>query len=233
MRRLLALICLLVWTTGVQAACRQALVLALDVSSSVDEAEYILQMQGLAGALRDPDVQAYLLSQPQAPVSIAVFEWGGHFDQTLIIPWRSITAAADLDAIAASLAARIRSGPIQPTSIGGALAYAGRLLEKGPSCWQQTIDVSGDGKNNDGIRPRRAKQAAIFQGIIVNGLVIGEDTPDAETEIGELVAYYQAEVIHGPTAFTETALGFADYGRAMKRKLLRELSLAVAARQRP
>lgn len=233
MIRFLALVSLLAWPGLAGAACRQALVLALDVSSSVDEAEYVLQMQGLAAALRDPDVQAYLLAQPEAPVSIAVFEWGGHFDQTLIIPWRSITSAADLDVIAATLGGRIRSGPIQPTSIGGALAYAGRLLETGPVCWQQIVDVSGDGKNNDGIRPKRGKQAPIYQTTIVNGLVIGDDTPAAQVGIGELVAYYQAEVIHGPAAFTETALGFADYGRAMKRKLLRELSMAVAANTRP
>jgi hypothetical protein len=222
-------LCLL--ASHAQAACRQALIFALDVSSSVDQAEYALQMRGLAGALLDVDVQALLLSQPSAPISLSVFEWSGRFDQRLVLDWRSIEDRADLLAIAAVLAAQKRPETTRPTAIGHALKYAGQRLQQS-KCWQLTVDISGDGKNNDGFRPGVGKQATIFDLITVNGLVIGTDAPSpdrvVENEIGELTSYFRHEIIHGPEAFIETALGFQDFEAAMKRKLLRELSIAVA-----
>ena len=213
-------------------ACRQALVLALDVSSSVDAQEYALQMQGLAGALLDGEVQALLLAQPSAPIVLSVFEWSGRFDQRLIVSQARLETQADLVRIATRLANQTRPPNTRPTAIGHALQFAGQLLATGPECWQMTIDISGDGKNNDGFAPGLGKQAAIFATTTVNGLVIGTDAPSpdriVENEIGELTSYFRHVVIHGPEAFIETALGFEDFEAAMFRKLLRELSIAVA-----
>jgi uncharacterized protein DUF1194 len=215
------------------AACRQALVFALDVSSSVDAQEYALQMQGLAGALLDPEVQALLLSQPSAPIDISVFEWSGRFDQRLVIDWTSINSAANLASIAAILSTQTRPDTTQPTAIGTALKYAGQMLAQRQDCWRLTVDISGDGKNNDGFKPKIAKQAPLFDRITVNGLVIGADDVSGdrimENEIADLSTYFSSVVIHGPDAFIETALGFQDFQAAMKRKLLREAELMLAS----
>lgn len=230
MKPLLLAFCLL--AGHAQASCRQALVMALDVSSSVDAQEYALQMQGLAGALLDPQVQALLLAQPSAPVVLSVFEWSGRFDQRLIVDKIRLSSLKDLQQIATQLTRQTRPQNTRPTAIGHALKYAGQLLANGPACWQMTIDISGDGKNNDGFAPNLGKQAAIFQQITVNALVIGTDVQNGEriidNEIAELSSYFRHLVLHGPNAFIETALGFQAYEAAMKRKLLRELSIAVA-----
>lgn len=217
-----------------QAGCRQALVLALDVSSSVDDAEYSLQMQGLAGVLSDPEVQDVLLADPRNPVTLAIFEWAGRDDQRLTVGWTQLRSKADLAAISAVLMRQNRRGGTRSTAIGRALAYAGDLLEQVPDCWRHTVDISADGKNNDGYRPKIGKQAAVFQHVVVNGLVIGkafENTSEiAGNVIAELTAYFNQEILHGPDAFIETALGFSDFARAMKKKILRETSMAIATR---
>ena len=239
MRAMLALFAALLATPlAAQSPCRQALVMALDVSSSVDEREYALQMQGLAGALSDPEVAALLLANPAAPVALAIFEWSDRFNQRLILDWTFLRSQDDLARIAARLAAQARPATISPTAIGHALAFAGQMLESGPDCWRRTVDISGDGKNNTGFRPSLARQAPIFERTTVNALVIGSDEmlPSdriLEDDIARLSAYFRAEVIHGPDAFIETAIGFQDFQAAMKRKLLRELDMVVAGISRP
>lgn len=232
MRALLILLLTCLPWGAPQAACRQALVLALDVSSSVDPDEYRLQMQGLAGVLQDPDVQGVLLADPSAPVMLAVFEWAGRTDQKLVVPWIRLKSRTDLDRVSALLSTLRRGGGTRPTALGHALAYAGRLMEEVPDCWQKVVDVSGDGKNNDGFRPKAGKRGRVFDQITVNGLVIGKAFESnhqiAGNEIAALIAYYHQEVLHGPDAFLETALGFRDFARAMKKKILRETSIAVA-----
>lgn len=235
MRRAAAALALLAMsTTPAEAACRQALVMALDVSSSVDEEEYRLQLDGMAGALTDPEVKALLLAGVEAPVMLAVFEWAGQADQRMLLDWTPLDSDGALLAVAGRLAASDRREGTRPTAIGAALAYAGNLLAQGPECWQRTIDISGDGKNNDGPPPASGRNAAIFARITVNGIVIGDDSGSGGQEapggdVGELSSYFHARVIHGPDAFVETALGYADFGAAMKRKLLRELAVAVAS----
>ncbi len=202
-----------------QAACRQALVLALDVSGSVDAAEYRLQLDGVAGALRDAQVRAALLSNPDAPVSLAVMEWSGAAFQRVILPWTSLVDGPAIEAAAARVAATRRRAAPQATGIGAALRRSAALLADGPACWRRTIDVSGDGKNNDWPEPDVVRDGGTLGGVTVNALVIATGDTAAE-----LSAYFQAEVLHGPDAFVEVALGYADYARAMKRKLLREVA---------
>jgi len=212
--------------TQSDAACRQALALGLDVSGSVDEAEYRLQLNGLATALTSDAVVLALIADGAAPVRVLVFEWSGADDPALILPW---TEMGDADAIAdAALTLRAhRRGPKSPTTaLGAAIETGFSYLAEQPSCWRHTLDISGDGPSNTGPRPQDVPRPATT---IVNGLVIGADDPNIgdqrQSDIKELSSYYTAYVISGPGAFVETASGFSNYAAAMERKLLRELQV--------
>lgn len=227
-----ALLALFLTSTAVQAAadrtCRQALAMGLDVSGSVDAGEYRLQLGGLAQALNSVPVRAALLEQTNAPVDLLIYEWSGPQDQLTLLPWTSITDAATLDAVIAQLNTVERRGEATPgTALGVAMLHGARQLAQRSYCWRRTLDISGDGKSNLGPRPRTVKPRLEAQGITVNALVIGADDPASgdirQGEIAQLSAYFQAEVILGPNAFIEVALGFEGYADAMQRKLLREL----------
>ncbi|MEJ6402479.1 DUF1194 domain-containing protein [Yoonia sp. 2307UL14-13] len=216
------------------AACRQALALGLDVSGSVDGHEYRLQLDGLATALSSPKVQEALLAQPDAPVRITVYEWSGPRDQNVILPWLTINDINDLNTAIGALTAHRRQPAAPTTAIGAALLAGFALLREQGTCWRRTLDISGDGPANTGPRPQDIDPARQPRGVIVNGLVVGSGdliTGDNRfADIKELSSYYRRNVIRGPGAFVETALGFEDYAAAMERKLLRELrSLAIGA----
>jgi len=202
-------------------ACRLALVLALDTSSSVDPAEDRLQRQGLAAALLAPEVRAALFAVP-APVALHAFEWSGAEEQVTLLDWTLIETEADLAAAAATLGGSVRGRSDLPTALGSALGHAAVTLRQGPDCLLRKIDVSGDGPNNHRFPPASAYAAFDFSDITVNGLVI----LGAGSEI-DVVDYYAREVLHGPGAFLETADGYDDFARAMRRKLERELRPAV------
>lgn len=199
------------------AQCRLALVLALDVSSSVDAREDALQRTGLAAALRAPDVQAAILSQPGFPVALHVFEWSGRYQQSTLLGWRFLRSPADIDAAAAAIAESPRAHANFPTALGYALGHAATMLAQAPRCERQTVDVSGDGRNNAGFGPQTAYRHFPFAEVTVNGLAIGNAA-------GGLAQYYRDRVIRGPRAFVETAADFEDFERAMERKLIRETS---------
>lgn len=205
-----------VLAAGPAQACRLALALALDVSSSVDSEEYALQTEGLAAALEDPEVMEAILL-PGGPVAIAIFEWSGREQQALVSDWRVLDSPADVAALAAAVRGARRSHSEYPTALGHALAYAAELFKSAPPCANRTIDVSGDGANNDGYEPYHAYRAFDFEGVTVNALVVGGPRRPA------LIRYFQTLVIRGELAFTEVADGYADFGRAMHRKLLREI----------
>lgn len=197
------------------AACRLALVLALDVSSSVDPHEDRLQRRGLAAALMAPDVQAAILSDPGYPVALHVFEWSGRYQQSMLLDWQVLRSADDIADAAARLGGSARAYANFPTALGYALGHASAQLARAPACDRKTIDVSGDGRNNAGFGPQTAYRHFDFADVTVNGLAIGgmqDRLPD----------YYRTEVIHGPGAFVEIASGFDDFQRAMERKLIRE-----------
>jgi len=224
--------------TAAGADCRQALILALDVSGSVDDREYRLQLDGVATALDDGRVRGALLSMPETPVSLLVFEWSSGRFQRDIVPWTSLTGTAAIDRVIAVLAGIERIPAPQSTGLGAALEHAERRLAEAPGCWTRTVDISGDGKNNDWPAPRDVYGRGALPGATVNALVIGQDDArgddDRQTNIPELMAYFRAEVIHGPDAFVEAALGYEDFAAAMTRKLLRELQgMAVGALEAP
>ena len=227
MKPILLAVWLAVAPTATYAACRLALALALDVSGSVSGDEYRLQMSGLAEALGDPDVEAALFAIPDAPVALAVYEWSSSRYQQLVQDWTVIENRAVLDGIRKRLATWPRSTAPQATGLGAALEFGKGLLDRAPSCWTRTLDVSGDGKNNDWPDPRVLRRNGTLVGIRINGLVVARDgggeSGQPPIEASELSAYFHARVIQGPDAFVEVALGFEDYSAAMRRKLLREL----------
>ncbi|GHF73529.1 DUF1194 domain-containing protein [Seohaeicola zhoushanensis] len=235
-RALIAALLLAAPVAAQEAPCRQALALGLDVSGSVDSAEYALQLRGLANALRHPEVVAALLAEPSAPVEIAVYVWSGPGYQRLIADWVRITGPADIVALAGQVLAAARHSAPPETALGRTMAFGAALLGQRQGCWKRTLDISGDGKNNAGPRPEAVRATLAGEGITINGLVIGSDARRGGdmryVEIGELAAYFQAYVILGPDAFVETALGYANYEAAMVRKLKRELEgLALSALQ--
>ncbi|MGQ0564796.1 MAG: DUF1194 domain-containing protein [Gemmobacter sp.] len=197
-------------------ACRLALLLALDVSRSIDAGDYRIQRDGLLDALADPAIRAALL-RPGAPVALAIYEWSGTEHQEVIVDWSVIATGADLAAVEAVVAARTVPPQRRATALGAALAFGRAMIDRAPRCAETVLDVSGDGRNNMGPPPATAYEGSDWGGIRVNGLAIGEHERD-------LVAYYGAEVIRGPGAFVEDAPRQRDFPRAIRRKLLRELT---------
>lgn len=206
--------------------CRLALVLALDVSSSVDEMEYDLQRVGLAAALGAPEVRHAILSGGAGAVALSAYEWSGRYKQKVLLDWTLLQAEADIDRAVDALAGSERSESEFPTAMGYGIGYAARMLSRAPVCGRRVIDVSGDGVNNDGFGPRTAYRHFPLADVTVNGLVIlGHDA--------EVLGFYRNEVIRGRNAFLETADGFDDFRNAMTRKLYREINDIMLGRAIP
>ena len=219
--------CLWAAAAGAQpaAACRLALVLALDVSSSVDAAEYDLQRKGLAAALDAPDVRHALLRGGTGAVALTVFEWSGFDQQTTQLDWTMLRDAAAIDRAVASLAGMTRSETEFPTAIGAALGHAAGMLRRGPACARGVIDLSGDGINNYRFGPGAAYRHFPLAGVTVNGLVVRGDDP-------AVPAYFAREVLYGPGAFLVVADGYKGFRKAMTRKLYREVNDIVLGQWR-
>ncbi|PWK61008.1 DUF1194 domain-containing protein [Roseicyclus mahoneyensis] len=202
-----------------QEQCRLALLLGVDVSASVDAGEYRQQLDGIASALIAPEIVEAFVNGP-GPVALSIYEWSGRFQQDLIVDWTLITSEEDLTRIAERLARQTRRHEDFPTALGYALGYAAERFAVAPPCLFQTLDISGDGINNDGFGPAEAYAHFPFVGITVNGLAIGGAARGIEE-------YYLSEVIRGPGAFVEYADSHDDFARAMRRKLERELGVMI------
>lgn len=209
------------------AGCRLALVLAMDVSNSVNATEDALQRSGLAAALASDVVQQAVFATDQH-VAIAAFEWSGRHHQQVMLNWTVLDEPADLFAAAQGIADSRRGQIDFPTAMGHALTFGARMFETAPPCLFQTIDVAGDGRSNTGYDPQIAFADPRFDRITVNGLVVR--VLDLGMDLG-VPAWYETHVKHGPGAFIEVAQGFGDYERAMTRKLQRELAPAVLGGQ--
>jgi Ca-activated chloride channel homolog len=217
----IAALALALWALAAPArACSLALVLALDISSSVNGREYAIQLGGLAAALRDPQIRAAVADH--APVWVSVFEWSGRDQQDDITGWVRLEGPADMDALAARLDAHRRSYDVFSTAIGSALVHAlDRFASQPEPCNRRVIDISGDGASNEGPPPRALHPRADALGVTINALVIKGAFPDPE-------AYYLNQVIHGPGAFMMVARnGFDDYPGLIRGKLLREIAPVV------
>lgn len=202
--------------------CKAALVFALDMSKSVDREERGLQATGVATALLSPDVQAAILSPEGAGIMAAAFLWGGGLEQELIADWTRLDSPAAIDVFAGQIVRRGTFGRGRATAVGEALRYGAYLHGRNPvQCGPKIIDVSGDGVNNNGRRPAFFREGRALEGLQINGLVIRGADPDP-------LPYYIENVIQGPGSFVIDVDGYEDYGAAMERKLLRELTPAVS-----
>jgi len=210
MRRLIPLVLALMPTAA--QPCDLALVLAVDVSGSVDQNEYRVQMDGLALALRDSIVADALVDQQAA---VTLIQWSGSSRQEQSVPWTRIFSHDDVDALALAITDAPRRWRNYSTAIGEALILSIDSFEAGPRCDRKVIDVSGDGLSNEGVEPDTLRSTLRAGGIVVNALAI-------ETDDTDLTAYFYENLIIGEGAFVITANGFEDYPEQIKRKLQRE-----------
>jgi Protein of unknown function (DUF1194) len=194
-----------------------ALVLALDVSGSVDEDEFDLQRQGLAKAFLNPAIIAAIRSGANKRIAVTVVQWAGFGHQHVSLPWTVIGDTGSASRFAARLAVMRRRYPGGVTHLTGVMEFATRLVLAAPFVAErQVIDISGDGENNVEKEPDEARNAAVRAGVTVNGLAIVNANAD-------LLAYYRARVIGGPGAFVVSATDYDDFPRAILLKLLREI----------
>lgn len=219
-----ALISALGLTLGAPAwACDIALVLAVDVSGSVDNEEFRIQMDGLAEGMRDPAVADALLT---AEAAITVLQWTGATRQAVSVPWTQVKTEADLEQLATQIEAVNRKWRNYSTAIGEALEFSRAHFSDGPLCERRVIDISGDGSSNEGPPPNDLRAQFDAEGITVNALVIEGAEPD-------LTVYFRENVIVGPGAFVITANSYDEYPARMRMKLLREISKPIARQVLP
>jgi Protein of unknown function (DUF1194) len=201
------------------------LVLAVDVSRSMDVDEQRLQRDGYFAAFRHPDVLQAIADGALGRIAVSYVEWAGPGYNRIVGPWTVIASPADAEKFAAKLAAASFSHETG-TSISSGLAFAAYLLEEsGFNSVRQAIDVSGDGPNNAGMRVVPARDAVVSRGITINGLPIilktGSFSPFNIANLGE---YYRECVIGGPGAFMVTVADVTEFERAIRQKLVLEIS---------
>ncbi|NUB43552.1 DUF1194 domain-containing protein [Fertoebacter nigrum] len=196
-------------------ACETALLLAIDVSGSIDAGEYALQVQGLAAALEDAAVAEVLV---QGQVALAVVQWSGVGAQALVLPWRRMLSGGDVAGMAADARALPRAFAASDTAVGEAVSFAAAQFAAVPDCARRIIDISGDGPENAGFTVGRARQAAQAAGITINAIAIEDMGLSAP-----ISAFYRRHVITRD-GFVMIARGLGDYPRAIREKLLRELA---------
>jgi hypothetical protein len=215
------------------------LVLAADVSGSMDENELLLQQDGYRVALVDPAVLAAVASGPHGGIGVAYVEWAGPGFQELTLPWTRIAGRADAEAWGAQL---VTPNPTMSlvTLMGGSDFYSNTSISRGiafcaltmaQAPWKasrRVIDISGDGvDNSEGTAlVEAARDRAVLEGITINGLVIEGDR-EVRAVLGpgaRLADYYRAHVVGGPSAFVIEADGFNAFAGAVRRKLLREVA---------
>lgn len=206
------------------------LVLAVDVSRSIDEDEQALQREGYVNALAHPEVVAAIASGVHGRIAVSYVEWAGASSQAVILPWRVIDGRDTALAAAADLAQASGTLMRRGTSISGALLFSAGLFEgNGFEGFRRTIDISGDGPNNTGSPVTGARAAALTQGITINGLPVilrrGGFGGLPEPEL--LDAYYRDCVIGGPGAFTIPVRAAAQFADAIRRKLVLEIAGAA------
>ena len=213
MRRFTAIIAIFWVVLPVKAkACGMALVLAIDVSGSIDLGEYNFQRRGLADALLDPEIADVLVLHQ---VALSVVQWAGAGEGDLTIPWRRMLSYREVR----DFSTRVRDMPRKwigsNTSVGDAISFSAAQFDRVSDCGRRVIDVSGDGSSNSGpsatIKSREAEEA----GIQINGVAIDI--------VGVSITNFYKRFVVTSDGFVITSRGFSDYPRAIREKLLREL----------
>lgn len=201
------------------------LVLAVDISGSIDEEEARLQREGYVGAILHPEVMAAIKSGMLQRIAVTYVEWAGRYQNTLI-GWSLI----EDETSAMAFAGKLSEAPIFTaawTSISGAIGYALPLFDNnGYSGVRRVIDISGDGPNNEGEPVTLARDRAVAAGVVVNGLPIINDRPSpfGYPPYRDLDRYYVDCVIGGPGAFVVVADTHRDFARAVRKKLVLEIA---------
>jgi len=205
------------------------LVLAADISRSIDEKKFRLQRDGYAAAIVDPRVVRAMQAGASGRIAICYMEWASDQDQRVIVEWTRVGNEGE----AKEVADRIREAPrafMGRTAIGAAIDFSMGLLSRSPfGAPRQIIDVSGDGTNNSGRDVTVARDGAIERGVIINGLVILSEIPLPTNPMhthppGGLTAYYENNVIGGPGAFVLEAQNFESFGQLLIQKLIKEIA---------
>lgn len=202
------------------------LVLAVDVSRSVDAVEQALQFAGYAAAFRDPRLAEGIGGGPLGAIAVCLFTWSDWDMQNLLVPWTRIDGAATAAGFAAAVDAAPRDTYLY-TSISGAIDFAARLFGQRFEGTRQVVDISGDGVNNSGRPLAQSRAAALDRGIILNGLAVLDREPSPSAALAGLPPlddYYRDEVIGGPGSFLMVAEGFEAFETAVRRKIIREIA---------
>jgi Protein of unknown function (DUF1194) len=201
------------------------LVMAVDISLSMDEDEQRLQRDGYAAAFRHPEIIEAIRSGPNGRIAATYVEWAGENFQRTVVPWTMIDGAAT----ALPFAEKLAAAPIEQTyrtSISGALLYAGGLFDGNGYQGRAVIDVSGDGANNQGISVEIARDQAVRRGITINGLplLLKPGSFDGYFEMVNLDDYYEDCVIGGTGAFIVPVRALSEFVPAIRRKLVMEIA---------
>jgi hypothetical protein len=205
------------------------LILAADVSRSVDDVEFNLQRKGYAAALSDPKVLSAIAGGPNHAIAICFVEWSDTLDQKVVVDWTTIRDGEDAAAVGATMLAAPRSFASR-TSISGAIYFSlGQFSSAAPTADRRIIDISGDGTSNAGPPVTEARDQAVEKGLTINGLaIINTQTRPGFTmhtqPPGGLPNYYKENVIGGPGAFLLVVENFDTFADAITRKLVNEIA---------
>jgi hypothetical protein len=211
------------------------LVLAADVSRSMDDAKFQMQRQGYVDALTNPRVIEAIRSGMHRRIAATFIEWGGATSQKVVVDWSMLGDETTARQFADEIAEAPRSFTGR-TSISGAIDFSMARLQRAPyAAERRTIDVSGDGMNNSGRQITHARDEAVAGGATINGLVVFSDpvdpgNPDRTDSREMLASYYRDNVIGGPGAFVMVAESFESFGQALINKLVAEIALVSRPR---
>ena len=194
-------------------ACDTALLLTIDVSNSIDVAEYKLQTDGMADAVLDAEVSDALI---QGQVALAVIQWSGVGRQEVSIPWRQIRTLSDVQDFAVDARLMPRAFVQSDTAPGDAILFSLDQFSNAPQCDRQVIDISGDGTPNAGSDTRTASREAERRGVTINGIAI--------ESMGVAITGFFSRAVITRDGFVITARRHRDYPRAIREKILREVS---------
>ncbi len=196
------------------SACSLALVVAVDVSASINDDEYSLQQRGIAEALRHPDVAMAI--EAVGGIWLHAFEWSGRYQQNTYLNWVYLSDPSSVHSAALQIEQHKRDNREFMTALGHAMTHASKVLNQAPQrCDRQVVDVSADGINNEGYEPRTVYTASGFTDVTVNALVIRREE--------KTFNYFLNKVIRGPGAFAQPLNSYEDYTDAMVRKFVREI----------
>jgi len=208
---------------GLQAVDLE-LALLVDVSASVSDDEYRMQARGLAAAFRSADVHNAIRSSSRRGIAVSVIQWANYASQRVSVGWTLLRGEADALWIAARIASMPRQFDGGHTALGDALVFAMRELESNRfEGLRRVIDISGDGRNNDGHPLRAGREEVIRRGITINGLAILNELPLLDD-------YFRDHVVGGEGAFFMVAQDYPDFADAIVHKLVREVSAVPLSR---